>query len=285
LEKKLTGGLNQINQSLKLYILFLTFSLSTQEAPIKPGIIIVLNGITSSGKSTLAQNLIEILCSEKFESKWLKLSLDDENPGTDDFDIDPNELVINKLQSISNKGINIIYDTVLLNDYINNFFSKLNKNNCKTYSIFVHCPISEIFKRLNLRNEKALTSSSSIQDKLEIRKPFQVTHQIFHFYKFVNKSDINSIETINKNITLQDIETNLNKEYPVHNNSLKKPLLKRKLSDREIDMEKNRIESSWQDIDDTEVGIALRYKYSLIVDTTHKDAVEIIITYLNNWLK
>lgn len=130
---------------------------------VEKGMIIVLNGVSSSGKSTLAKELTKIL------------------PDFFDFSVDDYDLVIEKMEDrenerlipieteyfyyknvamFSDRGVNLILDQILHDPItLQNFYETL-----KTYPILlvgVHCPAEELKRREELRGDRRIGQAIS----------------------------------------------------------------------------------------------------------------------------
>lgn len=130
---------------------------------VEKGMIIVLNGVSSAGKSTLAKELTKLL------------------PDFFDFSVDDYDLVIEKMEDrendrlipieteyyyyknvamFSDRGVNLILDQILHDPItLQNFYETL-----KSYPILlvgVHCPAEELKRREELRGDRQIGQAIS----------------------------------------------------------------------------------------------------------------------------
>ena len=125
---------------------------------MKKGKIILLNGVSSSGKSSLAKELVEHL------PDYFHISIDDfdyviekmENRNKNRLIPVPTEYFFHRtVKMFSDKGINLIVDQILhdtetLTDYIETF---------KDYSLVfvgVHCSVEELNRREQARGDRQI---------------------------------------------------------------------------------------------------------------------------------
>jgi chloramphenicol 3-O phosphotransferase len=130
---------------------------------VEKGMIIVLNGVSSSGKSTLAKELTKLL------------------PDFFSFSVDDYDLVIEKMEDRENerlipieteyfyyknvamfldRGVNLILDQILHDPItLQNFYETL-----KSYPILfvgVQCPVEELTRREKLRGDRQIGQANS----------------------------------------------------------------------------------------------------------------------------
>jgi chloramphenicol 3-O phosphotransferase len=141
------------------------------------GKIILLNGVSSSGKSTLVQKFCERM------PDYLKISLDDvgglifamrgqrRKPATSELVYHTNQGLFLKpflfhriINSVHEFSYNIIVDAVIDNDdVLNDFYSIFNDT--KVIFVAVHCPVDELEKREKERNDRPIGLAKSQLEK------------------------------------------------------------------------------------------------------------------------
>lgn len=107
-------------------------------------LIIFLNGMSSSGKTSLTKELLK-----KLDSKWLLLKVDDflsQNRTVDEF---------NEYLGQVSKSSNIIVDHVLEKE---EWYSNCSRNlrNCCVYWVYVTCSYPELIKREAERGDRRI---------------------------------------------------------------------------------------------------------------------------------
>ncbi|WNF24911.1 phosphotransferase-like protein [Mesobacillus jeotgali] len=130
---------------------------------MEKGMIIVLNGVSSSGKSTLAKEITKLL------------------PDFFAFSVDDYDLVIEKMEDreherlipieteyfyyknvamFSDRGVNLILDQILHDPItLQNFYETLKS--CPILLVGVHCPVEELKKREVLRGDRRIGQAIS----------------------------------------------------------------------------------------------------------------------------
>jgi chloramphenicol 3-O phosphotransferase len=127
------------------------------------GIIIVLNGVSSSGKSTLAKELTKLL------PDFFSFSVDDYDLVIEKMEDRENERLIpieteyfyyKNVALFSDRGVNLILDQILHDPItLQNFYETL-----KSYPILlvgVHCPVEELTRREKLRGDRRIGQANS----------------------------------------------------------------------------------------------------------------------------
>ena len=138
---------------------------------MKKGKIILLNGVSSSGKSTLVKKFTEIM------PNYLKLSLDDIGDLLDSMRNHKLNPLLTAVQSnykgqlkpylfhriirmIHNYSYNIILDTVIYDELVLKDWQAIFKDDEIVY-VAVHCPIEELDKRKKLRGDRPIGLAKS----------------------------------------------------------------------------------------------------------------------------
>lgn len=261
------------------------------------GLIFVLEGISSSGKTTMSQVLLkELLKSSK---NWLIQSLDDNAKDSDnedsdldeedadseykDKEADENQSMIPTLKMLASTNMNIIYDTVLSPEYISKFINHLKKDGYKVYAIHVFCNPGSLAERTQSRNSAATTPQ---QIKAEARGPYQAMLQFKDRYEKVT-SGINSPQSFvfSPKNDVPKIEVLLKQSYYTWDSTSSKAK-KHTLDEKERDRTLNAL---FQDLaicgDEQEVTIQTKYNYALVVDNTQKEAFIIVKNFILEKIK
>lgn len=267
----------------------------------KKGIIVVINAPSSSGKTSLVKELLKSLNKE--DVKWIQQSLDvnadDEDDSGSEFDeseidsedsqtefqadqdifVDPNDSMIAPLRKLASTGLNVIYDTVLEQDYINEFILKLKDDGFRVYPVLIYCDPAENLRRLKERNSRSNTPSLVTS---EARNPIQPVSQIGQMYKPANESS-DPVFLFSPKDTLSEIKSVLENPYPICEDG--KTILQRTLSGDEIDRSISGLKMDLELIETTEsVAITPRYDYALVIDnsnTNKKTALLLLKTFIN----
>jgi chloramphenicol 3-O phosphotransferase len=130
---------------------------------VEKGMIIVLNGVSSSGKSTLAKEITKLL------PDFFAFSVDDYDIVVEKMEDRENERLIpieteyfyyKNVAMFSDRGVNLILDQIL-NDpnTLQNFYDTL-----KSYPILlvgVHCPAEELMRREKVRGDRLIGQAIS----------------------------------------------------------------------------------------------------------------------------
>ena len=135
---------------------------------MKKGRIVLLNGVSSSGKSTLVQKFTEIM------PDYLKLSLDDigaliwsmrtqrRNPPTGEIAVQSNYKIFLKpylfhriIRMIHDYSYNIIVDAVIDDELVLEDWQTIFKDN-EVVFVAVHCPLEELEKREKARGDRPI---------------------------------------------------------------------------------------------------------------------------------
>ncbi|MFC1894527.1 AAA family ATPase [Candidatus Dependentiae bacterium] len=201
---------------------------------ISYGAIILLNGPTCAGKSSIAKELLELLSKSK---KWECVALDQiisksKLHRKDSDDGKPREkLHKNTLNFIKNnvkKENNIILDTVLDRkedfDFLRKELLAIDK---QLVCVFVYCPFEDSVKHLEIRNK--------LKNQKEQRSFFQLLHAFGKFYKKSNdlkkyllilKKDSfeENCKKYIKRRSLDRLMWSLTKQYPIFDNEKDVPL-------------------------------------------------------------
>ncbi|WP_226087738.1 chloramphenicol phosphotransferase CPT family protein [Mesobacillus sp. S13] len=125
---------------------------------MQKGMIIVLNGVSSSGKSTLAKEITKLL------PDFFAFSVDDYDLVIEKMEDRENERLIpieteyfyyRNAAMFSDRGVNLILDQILHDPTtLQNFYETL-----KSYPILlvgVHCPLEELKRREELRGDRRI---------------------------------------------------------------------------------------------------------------------------------
>lgn len=141
--------------------------------------VILLNGASSSGKSTLAMSLQKYIKDNKKE-EYMIISIDDflsmtiDEPVYEDdvFEISP--LLCQKVLSILKDGYGVIIDHVITSERI---YKQLTET-LKEYTLIkvqVTCPLKELEKREKKRKDRYAGSAKASYDYLYPRKEYDLT--------------------------------------------------------------------------------------------------------------
>lgn len=183
------------------------------------GKIILLNGVSSSGKSTLSKELVKEL------SNFFHFSIDDYDIMIERIEDRENERLIpvptedffhDTIRMFSDKGINLIIDQILHNDFtMEDCLFKL-----KDYPVLfvgVHCPIEELERREVNRGDRAIG-----QAKFQL----QYVHQQNELYDIEVDTYLDSIECcvsrITEKINGDFLPLGFEKTYEMFKNKLKR---------------------------------------------------------------
>jgi chloramphenicol 3-O phosphotransferase len=165
---------------------------------VKKGMIIVLNGVSSSGKSTLAKEITKLL------------------PDFFTFSIDDYDLVIEKMEDrenqrlipveteyfyyknvaiFSDQGVNLILDQILHDPLtLKNFYETLN-----SYPILfvgVHCPVEELKNREKSRRDRQIGHALSQLSFLHHQEIYDVEVNTYtHSMKDCANAIVNRLES------------------------------------------------------------------------------------------
>lgn len=122
------------------------------------GKIIFLNGVSSSGKSTLAKELIKVM------PDYFHMSIDDYDIFIEKMEDRENKHLIpieteyffhRTIAMFSNKGVNLVIDHILHDDFTNEDFWKVLKD-YPLLLVGVNCPIEELERREKARGDREL---------------------------------------------------------------------------------------------------------------------------------
>ncbi|MHC0036928.1 chloramphenicol phosphotransferase CPT family protein [Pseudoneobacillus sp. C159] len=130
---------------------------------MEKGMIIVLNGVSSSGKSTLAKEI------EKLLPDYFSFSIDDYDLVIEKMEDRENQRLIpveteyfyyKNVGMFSDRGVNLILDQILHDPLtLKNFYESLN-----SYPILfvgVHCPVEELNRREHSRGDRRIGQAVS----------------------------------------------------------------------------------------------------------------------------
>lgn len=130
---------------------------------MEKGMIIVLNGVSSSGKSTLAKEITKLL------PEFFAFSVDDYDLVIEKMEDRENERLIpieteyfyyKNVAMFSDRGVNLILDQILHDPItLQSFYETL-----KSYPILlvgVHCPVEELKRREELRGDRRIGQAIS----------------------------------------------------------------------------------------------------------------------------
>ncbi|MGD7043122.1 chloramphenicol phosphotransferase CPT family protein [Jeotgalibacillus proteolyticus] len=130
---------------------------------MEKGMIIVLNGVSSSGKSTLAKEITKLL------PDFFAFSVDDYDLVIEKMEDRDNERLIpveteyfyyRNVAMFSDRGINLILDQILHDPLtLKNFYSALN--NYPIFFVGVHCPVDELKRREQYREDRRIGQAIS----------------------------------------------------------------------------------------------------------------------------
>lgn len=200
---------------------------------VKHGNIVLLNGTSSSGKSTLLDEL------SKFFADYKALKVDDQFParlkskarefgwseefginawvflhnymtkktGEYYFDTELREKIFTDsssfyqmVQDLAIKGQNVIIDTVLEHQKEYSDFTEFFKN-FKVIKILVYCPLDILLHRVELRNKSGIPR--------EMRTAFQSFEQFPAIYKIKEKSDEQVVDQLNSSVIKKSLEDSI----------------------------------------------------------------------------
>jgi len=122
---------------------------------VKKPIVIVLNGPSCAGKSTIAKCFL----SKVDQRDWAMVDFDnvtEKEAGVKDRDSDEDierklhECLIEKIKKALGKGKNVVCDTILRDEALVNLYKSIQK--CKLFMCFIHNPIPRLIKHLEARN-------------------------------------------------------------------------------------------------------------------------------------
>lgn len=171
-----------------LGIFFCLIIFSNSRAMVNRSRIIILDGPTCSGKSSLAQCFMDIV-KEKQLGNWVYLAVDDieeEDDDGDDEDYDEKFLHTSMIKKIKNcvikKNQSVLCDTVIDDIKWYNLFSQKLRGYNILY-VFVHCPLQILVQRLTQRNVHAHASG----ELRNLRKVSDVMHAYGKMYSKVDQ--------------------------------------------------------------------------------------------------
>lgn len=132
--------------------------ISSMNAMDSRPIIIVLDGPTCSGKTSLSRSFMQFV-AKKQENKWAYVSVDDVEDGSDCWDDEYiHRATIKKIKDyIITKNRFVLCDTVIDDIKWYNLFKAELKDYNVIY-VFVHCPLQVLVTRLKQRNIHARSS-------------------------------------------------------------------------------------------------------------------------------
>jgi chloramphenicol 3-O phosphotransferase len=164
------------------------------------GTIIFLNGVSSSGKSTLAKELVKIL------PDYYHMSIDDFDTFIDRMEDRENNHLIpveteyffhRTIAMFSDRGVNLVVDHILHDDFTREDCLKILADYPVLF-VGVHCPIEEVERRENERGDRNIGQA---KNQLE----------------FVHKAEIYDLEV---NTFLENAKDNSSKIINALNNSV-----------------------------------------------------------------
>ncbi|WP_077618388.1 chloramphenicol phosphotransferase CPT family protein [Bacillus sinesaloumensis] len=130
---------------------------------MEKGMIIVLNGVSSSGKSTLAKEITKLL------PDFFAFSVDDYDLVVEKMEDRDNQRLIpvgteyfyyRNVAMFSERGINLILDQILHNPLtLQHFYKTLN--NYPILLVGVHCPVEELKRREHFRGDRQIGQAIS----------------------------------------------------------------------------------------------------------------------------
>jgi chloramphenicol 3-O phosphotransferase len=129
------------------------------------GKIILLNGASSSGKTTIAHALRDVL-SEPYHivqiDAFLEMLPNQSRPVTEDLAFQASIILNTTVKFLSDMGHNIIIDHVITSKQIFEAFAKIFKN-YPVFMVKITCPIHEMLRREKARGDRVIgTSESSV---------------------------------------------------------------------------------------------------------------------------
>lgn len=146
-----------------LFLSYFSFSYYTlncmqSDRPTKQGIIVIINGTSSSGKSGISKHLMT-----KLDSIWIRQAADDipdedleiyEDHPDKEIDEPINGVMVSRIINLASAGFNVVCDTVLEDPKdIHQFLEELHDFKCLT--VLVYCPFHRLPERVILRNSIA----------------------------------------------------------------------------------------------------------------------------------
>jgi len=245
---------------LKIFLsFFFVFTFVYYFYPVKKGGIIILDGVSSSGKTSLANCLMKFL-----DSTYKKVALDDyvadvflakkklNIPHKKFISIirECRDRMYEEIIRLTSCGKNVLLDTVLSGlegeKDIDIAFEKLK--GLEVVKILVYCPLPLVTERIEERNAK-----SFFDDKPEEMRSIAATLQFCNVYKVLESDDDFFIGTLSK----KDIEL-----------AYKFPDFVPKQDIKIFDAVKNKLLFSFGLFDRESVKIAPRQQYDCVVDTS-----------------
>lgn len=129
------------------------------------GKIILLNGASSSGKTTISHALRDVL-SEPYHivqlDAFLEMLPNQSRPVTEDLAFQASIILNTTVKFLSDMGHNIIIDHVITSKQIFEAFAKIFKN-YPVFMVKITCPIHEMLRREKARGDRVIgTSESSV---------------------------------------------------------------------------------------------------------------------------
>jgi chloramphenicol 3-O phosphotransferase len=146
------------------------------------GNIIVLNGVSSSGKSTFAKVL-----QAKLPQQYLYMPIDllnDISPPKDSlsynerFTADPKPILsalYSCVKTFSDYGINVIFDVVFMKSFLNWFLGLFPDSDYPVMMVHVTCPIEELRRREKERGDREIGDGEKHLALLEPRENYDIT--------------------------------------------------------------------------------------------------------------
>jgi chloramphenicol 3-O phosphotransferase len=169
---------------------------------MKRGNIIVLNGVSSSGKSTFAKAL-----QAKFTQQYLYMPVDllnDISPAKDSksynerFAADPMPILsafYSCVKSFSDYGINVIFDVVFRKSFLNWFLNLFSDSDVPVMMVHVTCPIEELRRRENKRSDRKVGDGESHLALLEPRDCYDIVIDTYAETTEVNVEKVINLST------------------------------------------------------------------------------------------
>ena len=152
---------------------------------MQKGKIIILNGVSSSGKTTLSKAL-----QERSSDNYFLLPIDIINEisppkNSRSYDVrftsDPNPVIsafYGCAKAFSDNGLNVIVDTIFLKDApwsLDNFFKLFLDCNYSVLFVHVTCPLEELRRREKERGDRKIGHGESMLPELNPQDTYDIT--------------------------------------------------------------------------------------------------------------
>ena len=129
------------------------------EKPFQKPMVVVITGISSSGKTTIVRNLMK-----RLTTNWILQEVDKVEDDEISEDEDANTKTIERIQTLAKIGLNVICDTVLLDEICYQEFVGNLQKDFHVFTILIHCPIIDIPSRVESRNSATPRCANSPEE-------------------------------------------------------------------------------------------------------------------------